>query len=143
MTQPTVVVALRDQDHIDGLMKLACEMRKGMNARLIAAHVVEVAPALPLDAESDILDRPGKDILGRAQRAASQGGCGDIVCRLIRARNAGDAIVAEAQDQGAELVVMGYHRKPALREITLGSTVQYVAHHAPCRVIVQIIPSRP
>lgn len=143
MTLPTVVVALRDQDHVQGLMKVACEMSKGMGGRLIAAHVVEVAPTLPLDAESEALDRPGRQVLDQAREAATRYGFREITTRLVRGREAGKAIVAEAQDQGAELLVMGYHRKPALREMVLGSTVQYVAHHAPCRVIVQIVSSQP
>ena len=143
MTQPATVVALRDEDHVEGLMKLACQVSRGTGTRLITVHVVEVAPALPLDAESEALDRPGREILRHAQEAVSRDGCGQITTRLLRARNAGEAIVAEAQDQGAELLVMGYHRKPALREIVLGSTVQYVADHAPCRVIVHIVPSHP
>lgn len=142
MKQPEIMVALRDEDHVEGLIKLACDMSKGMGAHLTAVHVVEVAPALPLDAESETLDHPGKEILGRARELASGCGFKDVATRLIRAREAGPAIVSEAEDQGAELLVMGYHSKGTLRAIVLGSTVQHVAHHAPCRVVVQIEPSK-
>ena len=65
-----------------------------------------------------------------------------ISTQLVRAREVGEVIVDEAKVQGVELLVMGHHRRGhhTLSEIPLGSTVQYVARHAPCRVIVQIPP---
>jgi APA family basic amino acid/polyamine antiporter len=141
VSNPRVLVALRDVEHVDGLMRLACELSKGVNADLIAMNVVEVSPTLPLDAESDILEQPGKEVLERAKEIASKSASKQLTTRLVRAREAGRAIVGEAADQGVELLIMGYHRKHRLPEILPGSTVQYVAHHAPCWVIVQIMPS--
>ena len=45
-----------------------------------------------------------------------------------------------AKEQGVDLLVMGHHKPHphALSETLLGGIVRYVAHHAPCRVIVQI-----
>jgi nucleotide-binding universal stress UspA family protein len=42
MTRRGVVVALRDSESVDGLVKLACQIAAGMNAELLALHVVEV-----------------------------------------------------------------------------------------------------
>ena len=140
MDKPKVMVALREGKHVDSLIKLACEMSSGMKSDLIALHVVEVAPGLPLDADAEILDRPGKQVLSLARKAASDNFSKQISTRLVRAREAGRAIVDEAQDQGVELLIMGYHQKHGLSEVLLGSTTQYVARHAPCRVIVQIPP---
>ncbi|HEV2177379.1 MAG TPA: universal stress protein [Terriglobia bacterium] len=142
MREPGVVVALRDGDHVEELMKLACQMSRGTNAPLIALHVVEVSLALDLDADSEVLDRDGKAILARAREVASRLLSKEISTRLLRAREAGPAIVSEAMDQGADLLILGYHQKPVIREAMLGSTVQHVARHAPCRVIIQVLPSK-
>lgn len=139
---PGVMVALRDGDHVEELMKLACQMSQGMNAPLVAVNVVEVSLALDLDADSEVLDRDGKEILARAREVAARHFSQEISTRLLRAREAGPAIVSEAIDQGVELLILGYHQKPAVRELVLGSTVQHIARHAPCRVIIQIVPSR-
>ena len=141
MNDAGVMVAIRDPEHVDDLVKLACQMAKGMGAELKVLNVAEVAPALPLDADSDLLDRPGKDALERAGKVAWDAFAMKVRTRLVRARNAGVAIVEEAKDQRADLLVLGYHGKHGLGEILLGSTVQYVAAHAPCRVIVHIIPT--
>jgi nucleotide-binding universal stress UspA family protein len=61
-----------------------------------------------------------------------------IVPRLVRARAAGEAIVAEAIARGAEIVVVGAQRKErATRQApAFGDTVAFVLRHAPCRVVV-------
>ena len=138
MSKTTVIVALRDSDSVDGLVKLACQISTAMDAELLALHVVEVTPGLPLDADAEVLDEPGKQILSRAREVASDACSRQVAAQLVRARDAGEAIVGEAKDRNAEVLVMGYHGRHGLGEILLGSTVQYVSHHAPCRVIVQI-----
>jgi basic amino acid/polyamine antiporter, APA family len=138
MSKPTVIVALRDSESVEGLVKLACQISTGMEAELLALHVVEVTPGLPLDAEAAVLDEPGKHVLARAREVASETCSRQMAAQLVRARHAGEAIVGEAKERRAELLVMGYHGHHGLGEILLGSTVQYVSHHAPCRMIVQI-----
>ncbi len=140
MGKPKVMVALRDQESVESLVTLACQVASGMNADLMALHVVEVPPATPIGAEDEILDHPGKDILERAKHFANQHGAHPITTRLLRARQAGEAVVGEAQDQGIDCLVMGHRRLNILGEILLGSTVQYVVRHAPFRVIVEIPP---
>ena len=140
MAKPKVIVALRDLPSVESLVTLACQLSTGMDAQLIALHVVEVPMATPLDA-GEVLDHPGKEILASAKKVAERFSR-SINTQLLRAREAGEAIVGEARDQGAELLVMGHHKAHPhpLGELLLGSTVQYVTRHAPCRVVVQIPP---
>ena len=141
MSKPIVMVALRDAESVESLVTLACQLSQGMDAELMALHVVEVPAATPLEADNEILDHPGKEILTRAQQVA-EGFSRKITARLLRARDVGEAIVGEAGDQGVELLVMGHHKPHPhpLGDFLLGSTARYVAHHAPCRVIVQVPP---
>ena len=144
MAKPKVLVALRDAESVESLVTLACQLSNGMGAELVALHVVEVPMVTPLGAEDDVLDHPGKEILARAEQTASERSSTHITTRLLRAREVGEAVVGEAKEQGVELLIMGHHKPHPhpLGELLLGTTVQYVAHHAPCRVIVQIPPPR-
>jgi len=139
-----LMVALRDPESVESLMTLAVHLSKGMDTELVVLYVVEVPPATPLEADDEVLDHEGKEILAAAKRVAERS-CKEISTELLRAREAGEAITGEAKDQGVELLIVG-HRRPhpnALTELLLGSTVLYVAHHAPCRVLIQIPPPKP
>ena len=137
-----IMVALRDPESIESLMELACHMAKGTEKELTALHVVEIGPGLPLNVDEEILDQLGKQILSLAQCLASETFSKEIFTQLVRARHPREAIVGQAKDQGVDLLIIGYHQRHGygLGEMFLGSTVKYVAEHAPCRVIVQVSP---
>lgn len=142
MPQTKIMVAVQDQDHVEGLVRLACEMARGTSADVVALHVVEVGLGLPLDADDEILDHAGHDLLAVARQLASEKFLKEISTRLVRAREAGPAIVREAEDQAAEVIVLGYRQKKSyIAKALLGSAVEYVTEHAPCRVIVQTVPA--
>jgi nucleotide-binding universal stress UspA family protein len=140
VAKPKVMVALRDADSVESLIALACQVSTGMDAELIALHVIELPVATPIEADDDMLDRPGREILAHAQKFAAERFSREISTRLVRARQSGEAVAGEAREGGIDLLVMGYHQPHTLGEILLGSTAQYVVRHAPCRVIVQIPP---
>lgn len=53
----------------------------------------------------------------------------------------GQTICKVAETWGADLILMGRNRKSGISEIFLGSTSNYVLHHAPCSVLaVQSAP---
>lgn len=138
MSNTKVMVALRDRASAEGLTSLACQLAAGTSTELIALHVVQVPLATPLEAADEILDQEGKEILREASGIAAGKVPAGISTQLLRARNAGEAIVGEAREQRVDLLILGHRREHELREFLLGSTARHVAHHAPCRVIVEI-----
>jgi nucleotide-binding universal stress UspA family protein len=138
MEKPKVMVALRDTETAGSLTKLACQMASLMGTNVIALHVIEVPPGLPIDVVDPVFEGPGEQVLSLARQIASNNFSMHISTKLLKARHAGEAIVGEAIDEGVELLVIGYHHNHGLAETLLGSTVQHVTHHAPCRVLVQV-----
>lgn len=139
MGKPKVMVALREGISVESLVTLACQLSQGMDAELMALHVVELPLVTPLDAEDETLDSAGREVLAQAQRVAEKLSR-NLSTELLRAREAGEAIVGVASEKAVDLLVMGHH-KPHPHTVTdtlLGGVGRYVAHHAPCRVIVQI-----
>lgn len=138
MAKPKVLVALRDRESAESLVTLACQVANGMDADLLALHVVEIPMATPIGADDAVLDQPGKEILAAAERHAAGKFSRRISTELLRARRAGEAVVGVAKEQGIDCLVMGHRRLTVIGEILLGSSVQYAARHAPCRIIVEI-----
>ena len=62
-----------------------------------------------------------------------------VITRLVRDRDAGEAIVNEAASRQADIVVLGSPRNN-MRTRVFGGTVDYVLHHAPSRVMVAAAP---
>ncbi len=141
MSGSMVMVAVKDPAHADELARVACQMAKGTGAELMAISVAEIGPALPLDADAEILDQAAKQALQRAAQVACEVCGSKIKSTLVRARAAGPALVDEAREHHASLLVMGYHGRLGIGQIFLGSCVQYVATHAPCRVLLEITPA--
>ena len=137
MGKPKVMVAVCDGTSVESLVSLACQLSQGMDADLTALHVVVVPLVTPLEAPEEIIDHPGKELLAHAKRVAEKFPR-PLFTELLRAREVGEAIVGVAKEQGVDLLVMGHHKPHPLSETFLGGIVRYVAHHAPCRVIVQI-----
>ncbi len=55
--------------------------------------------------------------------------------------NSGSMICEVAKNWSADAIVMGRNQKSMLSEILLGSTSNYVLHHAPCSVMVIQLPA--
>lgn len=138
MSNAKVMVAIRDRASVEDLVSLACQLANGMGAELIAFHVVQIPLATPLEARDGFIDQQGKEILQEASRIAGGKVFGGYSTQLVRARDAGEAIIAEAREQAVDLLVLGHRNQHELNELLLGSTMRRAAHHAPCKVIVQI-----
>ena len=65
----------------------------------------------------------------------------DVITRIVRTRNIGQAIVDEAERRRSEIIVLGaaQPRKPGQR--LFGPTVDYVLRNANCRVMVGACPA--
>ena len=143
MEKPKVMVAVRDTETAGSLTKLACQMASLAGTGVIALHVIEVPPGLPINVMDPIFERPGQQVLALARQVASNNFSMHIATKLLKARSAGEAIVGEAGEEDIELLIIGNHHNHGLAETLLGSTVEHVTHHAPCRVLVQVPPAKP
>lgn len=142
MEKAKVMVALRDSETAGALTKLACQMASLTGTNVLALHVLEIPPGLPIDVEDPVFEKPGEQVLSLARQVASNNFSMHISTKLLKARKAGEAIVGEAAEHEIDLLIIGYRQDHGLAETVLGSTVQYVTRHAPCRVLVQVPPAK-
>lgn len=130
------VVALNGGSSDARIVRLAAEQASRSKGELIAVHVVEIDWTLPLDA----------DIAGRSEEAQrvldmAEGIAESVKVRmepvLLQARDVGAAIVDEATERGADLLVVGVpYRTRFGGEFAIGRTIPYILQNTPCAVWV-------
>jgi len=120
-------------------MKLACRLAKRDKAEIRAVYVITVNRTLPLDAEIEPEIRKAEGILDHIESVAEEQDY-EVETDLLQAREAAPAIVEEAVDQGADLILMGVTYKRRFGQFSLGNVVPYVLKNAPCRVILHQRP---
>jgi APA family basic amino acid/polyamine antiporter len=121
----------------DEALDVACSLAAERGSRIVALNVLEVPLDRPLDSDMEELEDAANRELDEAIAIGDSYGI-KVHDRLVRARNAGVAIVEEAERRGSEIIVIGTPRKSLTRSQreVFGHTVDYVLRHAPCRVLV-------
>ena len=139
-----IVVPVHGTDADKRAIELATLIGTGKNAEMVLVYVVEVAQSLPLEADMPAEVDTGEDVLQVAERWARQtadGRVGKISPELLQARSAGAAIVDEAIERGADVIVMALCNHMRHGQPTPGETVPYVMQNAPCEVVVARVRS--
>jgi nucleotide-binding universal stress UspA family protein len=130
------VVALNGGPSDNRIIQLACILAKPAKAELVAIHVVEVDWSLPLDADIAGQSEGVQRILDGAEQAAERNGI-ELDTVLLQARDVAAAIVDEATERDADLLVLGLpYRKRFGGDFAIGRTIPYVLKNAPCAVWV-------
>jgi len=131
-----VVVALNGGPCDDRIVRLAVETARPTKAEVVAIHVVEIDWTLPLDANVADRSESAQRVLDTAEGAAEHLHV-KIEPVLVQARDVGAAIVDEAVERAADLLVVGLpYRKKFGGDFAIGRTVPYVLKNAPCAVWV-------
>jgi APA family basic amino acid/polyamine antiporter len=124
-----VVAGPESRDAVELAARLASERA----SRIVLLRVIVVPLELPLDADlTEQLDQADR-LLDELRTMAAPYGV-RVVERVVRARNAGRAIVDEAERRGSEIIVLGAPR--GRHRAIFGHTVDYVLKNAPSRVMV-------
>jgi nucleotide-binding universal stress UspA family protein len=84
--------------------------------------------------ESDVAEQYYSDLRQAKQRLSEV--APNAQTHLIRSDHIGEGIVAFAEDNHVDLVVVGETPRSAMNRFLLGSTSRYVLRHAPCSVWV-------
>jgi nucleotide-binding universal stress UspA family protein len=118
------------------VVRVGCEFAKGRAVELIALHVVEVDWRHALDDEISGSNEVASSALDMAEAIAEKYRV-KLRTQLLQARDVGAALVDEASELGADVILLGLpYRKHFGGDFAIGSTILYVFQNAPCAVIV-------
>ena len=120
-------------------VEFACSLAKRNRGKVHVVHVIEVKRSLPLDAELVSEAQKGEDILMQAEAAAKRQDF-EVEGDLLQARDAGHAIVDEANERQADAIVLGVPFRKPFGEFELGRVPSHVLKSAACQVVLLRMP---
>jgi nucleotide-binding universal stress UspA family protein len=130
------VIALNGGPSDARIVRLVAESAARSKAEVIAVHVVEIDWTLPLDADIASRSDEVQRVLDSAESIADTYRM-SMEPVLLQARDVGAAIVDEASERAADLLVVGLpYRKRFGGEFAIGRTIPYILQNAPCTVWV-------
>jgi APA family basic amino acid/polyamine antiporter len=104
-----------------------------------ALYVIVVPLELPLDADMLDKEEAAAAAIAEAKLLGADHGV-EVRGVIVRARTIGSAIVKEAADRGADLIVLGSAPRWRRQSRFFSPTVEYVLKKAPCEVVVVAFP---
>jgi len=130
------VIALSGGSSDERIIRLVVSLAREADVELIAVHVVEINWTLPLDADVAGQSDEAQRVLDMAE-AVAEAARVRIEPVLLQARDVGAALVDEASERGADMLVTGLpYRKRFGGDFAIGRTIPYVLKNAPCAVWV-------
>jgi nucleotide-binding universal stress UspA family protein len=130
------VVALSGGRTDRPIVALASDVAKHSHAELVGVHVVEIDWTLPLDADVAGRSEDAQRVLDIAE-ATAEGSRYRLETVLLQARDVGAAIVDEASERGADMIICGLpFRRRFGGDFAIGRTIPYILKNAPCAVWV-------
>ena len=121
---------------------IALALELGAALQIVSAY--EPSPDQGLGTDAGPVQDPGWTVgphdtvvalLERAQSEAVDAGLREVHT-FARQGSAADAIIDVAEEQSADLIVVGNKGMSGARRFLLGSVPNRVSHHAPCSVLV-------
>jgi basic amino acid/polyamine antiporter, APA family len=129
----SILVPIVAGDESREAVELAARLATERAGRIVLLRVIVVPLELPLDADLSEQLADAHRLLDQARVIAAPYGV-RVVERVVRARNAGRAIIEEAELRGSEIIVLGARR--GLHKTIFGGTVDFVLKQSPSRVMV-------
>ena len=130
------VVALNGGPSDRRILRLVLELARPVRAEVVVVHVVEIDWTLPIDANVAEISEDAQQVLDLAEGQAEHLHA-TVEAVLVQARDVGAALVDEAAERDADLLVLGLpYRKRFGGDFAIGRTVPYVLKNAPCAVWV-------
>lgn len=130
------MIALNGGPTDSRIVRLVTDMARTRKFELIGVHVVEIDWSLPLDADVAGGSEDIQRVLDMAEAIAEEHHV-QLEPVLLQARDVGAALVDEASERDADVLVLGLpYRKRFGGDFAIGRTIPYVLKNAPCGVWV-------
>jgi nucleotide-binding universal stress UspA family protein len=140
----TIVVGTDGSDTARDALTRAIQLAASMGATLDIVSAYQPVSSARLQAESKETPEdmqwaisPTEEVDGILQAAADAAAAAGIEVRTHpREGDPADAILSVAEEQGADVIVVGNKGMTGTKRFLLGSVPNKISHHAPCCVLI-------
>ena len=141
----SIIVGTDGSDTAAEAVRHAIGLALGVGSNLAIVSAFEPASDQRFGSETTQVPRdlqwtvgPRSDVLALLERAKSEATAAGVVVveTFARQGDAADAILDVAEEQGADLIVVGNKGMTGAKRFLLGSVPNKVSHHAPCSVLI-------
>ena len=134
----TPVNGTRASEHA---FRWSCQLARSNRAELYAVYVFEIPLEFAVDTQHGRRDlMEGESILQQVEGIAGEEHC-RVNAAMIAARNAGPAIVLEANTKLIDLLIIGIPYGKPVSPVAVGSTADFILKRAHCQVLLSREPS--
>jgi basic amino acid/polyamine antiporter, APA family len=127
-------------DQVDDMMTAtALQLASESGTSLVVLYPIEVPLTESLSAMMEQETEEAERQLREAAALGREYGV-NVITRIVRTRNIGQAIVHEAERRRSEIIVLGARDRNRPGERLFGRRIDYVLRHAHCRVMVGAEP---
>ena len=141
----SIIVGTDGSDTAAEAARHAIGLARGVGSNLAIVSAYELASDQRFGSETTQVPRdlqwtvgPRSDVLALLEQAKSEATAAGVVVveTFARQGDAADAILDVAEEQGADLIVVGNKGMTGAKRFLLGSVPNKVSHHAPCSVLI-------
>jgi len=135
-----ILVAMDGSEASQRALSDAVDLAKLCNAKLHAIYVVETGlfSSLPMEGTVEImysvLEKEGEEVMERAKKYAA--GKGITVITHMNQGHAGSEILGLAEEEKADLIIVGSHGKSNTDRLLIGSVSTFVVAHSTITTMV-------
>lgn len=138
----SIVVATDGSDHAEMAVRMACDLALKYGSRLHIVHTPQAVgdtlivgyTAVPVPPTREEVEASGREVIGAAEAVVRGSGVTNFTSQLVSGDPA-HAVVEEAKEVKADLIVMGRRGLGSLSGLLVGSTTAKVSQLAPCAVL--------
>jgi nucleotide-binding universal stress UspA family protein len=135
-----ILIAMDGSEASQRALSQAVDLAKLCNAKLHTIYVVETGlfSSLPMEGTVEImysvLEKEGEEVMERAQKYASEKSI--TVVTHMKQGHAGSEILALAEEEKSDLIIVGSHGKSNTDRLLIGSVSIFVVTHSTVTTMV-------
>jgi nucleotide-binding universal stress UspA family protein len=135
-----ILVAMDGSEASQRALSQAVDLAKLCNAKLHTIYIVETGlfSSLPMEGTVEImysvLEKEGEEVMERAKKYAT--GKSITVITHMKQGHAGSEILALAEEEKADLIIVGSHGKSNTDRLLIGSVSTFVVAHSTVTTMV-------